>query len=56
VYADELHVKNQPMHRYDIYEQNLDWFRFWLKGEEDPARQKVSQYERWRRLREDSIR
>ena len=51
VYTNELHVKNQPMHRYEIYERNLDWFRFWLKGEEDPAPQKASQYERWRELR-----
>ena len=31
---------NQPKHRYQIYERNLDWFRFWLKSEEsdDPGK------------------
>lgn len=54
IYPDELHVKNQPAHRLQIYERNLDWFRFWLKGEEgsDPA--KVEQYRRWKQLRERS--
>lgn len=52
VYANELHVKNQPMHRYEIYERNLDWFKFWLKGEESPAAFKSQQYRRWRNLRD----
>jgi dipeptidyl aminopeptidase/acylaminoacyl peptidase len=56
VYTNELHVKNQPMHRYEIYERNVDWFRFWLKDEENPAPQKASVYHRWRQLRENSIR
>lgn len=30
---------------------NVDWFRFWLKGEEDPDPGKVDQYIRWRALR-----
>jgi len=51
VYASELHIKNQPKHRYEIYERNLDWFKFWLKGEEDPDAAKAEQYKRWRELR-----
>jgi dipeptidyl aminopeptidase/acylaminoacyl peptidase len=51
IYPNELHRKNQPMHRLEIYERNLDWFRFWLEGEEDPSPDKVEQYERWRGLR-----
>jgi len=27
---------------------NVDWFRFWLKGEQDPDPGKVDQYVRWR--------
>lgn len=54
IYANELHVKNQPKHRYEIYERNLDWFRFWLQGKEDMASAKSQQYARWRKLREDS--
>jgi dipeptidyl aminopeptidase/acylaminoacyl peptidase len=51
IYPDELHVVNQPKHRYQIYERNLDWFRFWLKGEEDANPAKADQYIRWRELR-----
>jgi dipeptidyl aminopeptidase/acylaminoacyl peptidase len=51
IYANELHIKNQTKHRYEIYERNLDWFRFWLKGEEDPDPSKAGQYTRWREMR-----
>jgi hypothetical protein len=30
----------------------VDWFCFWLKGEEDPDPAKVGQYQRWRELKE----
>jgi hypothetical protein len=52
VYPDEYHQKIQPKHRYSVYLRNVDWFRFWLKGEEDPDPAKKEQYERWRKLRE----
>ncbi len=51
IYPNELHVRNQPRHRFEIYERNLDWFLFWLKREERPAPEKTGQYDRWRRLR-----
>ncbi len=51
IYPNELHHINQPKHRYQIYERNLDWFRFWLKFEESPDPVKSEQYERWRQLR-----
>ncbi len=51
VYADEMHVKNQPKHRYEIYQRNLDWFMFWLQGKENTDSDK-RQYERWRTMRE----
>jgi dipeptidyl aminopeptidase/acylaminoacyl peptidase len=51
VFADELHIKYQPAHKRASYERNLDWFRFWLKGEEDPVPGKADQYRRWRALR-----
>jgi dipeptidyl aminopeptidase/acylaminoacyl peptidase len=52
IYPNELHVRNQPRHRLEIYDRNLDWFRFWLKDEEtsDPA--KADQFARWRKLRQ----
>jgi len=51
IYPNELHEKYQPRHRLEIYERNLDWFRFWLKSEEDPNPAKSAQYVRWRKLR-----
>lgn len=51
VFADELHIKYQPAHKYASYERTLDWYRFWLKGEEDAAPEKIEQYRRWRKLR-----
>jgi dipeptidyl aminopeptidase/acylaminoacyl peptidase len=52
IYPNEYHVKVQPRHRLSVYERNVDWFRFWLKGEEDPDPSKGEQYARWRKLRE----
>lgn len=51
VYPDERHVKRWPSHRCAIYERNVDWLNFWLKGEEDPDPAKAEQYARWRELR-----
>jgi dipeptidyl aminopeptidase/acylaminoacyl peptidase len=51
VFADELHIKYQPAHKRASYERNLDWYRFWLKGEEDDAPAKAGQHLRWRQLR-----
>jgi dipeptidyl aminopeptidase/acylaminoacyl peptidase len=50
-FADEIHIKYQPAHKHAVYERNLDWYRFWLKGEEDPAPRKSGRYIRWRSLR-----
>jgi hypothetical protein len=33
VFPNEHHVKWEPVHRLAIYQRNLDWFGFWLKGE-----------------------
>jgi dipeptidyl aminopeptidase/acylaminoacyl peptidase len=51
VFIDEHHVKWQPAHRLEIYERNIDWFRFWLKGEENLSAEKSAQYERWNTMR-----
>lgn len=51
VYPDEWHLKVQPVHRLRVYQRNVDWFRFWLMGAEDPADDKREQYARWRSLR-----
>jgi hypothetical protein len=39
-----------PLRQYAM-QRNVDWYRFWLKGEEDPDPSKAEQYKRWRELR-----
>ncbi|MDH5822707.1 Atxe2 family lasso peptide isopeptidase [Luteimonas sp. RD2P54] len=51
VFPHEPHLKFQPRHKLAIYLRNLDWFRFWLQGEEDPAAAKREQYMHWREMR-----
>lgn len=48
VFPNEHHVKWQPRHRLAVYERNIDWFAFWLRGEEDPNPSKAIQYRHWR--------
>ena len=45
------HILVQPAHRYLSQQMTVDWFRFWLKGFEDPDPTKTAQYRRWRELR-----
>ncbi len=45
------HILVKPWDRLISQEGTLDWFRFWLKGEEDPDPAKADQYTRWRELR-----
>ena len=47
VFPDEPHQKFQPRHKLAAYERNLDWFRYWLQGHEDPSPAKVEQYRHW---------
>jgi dipeptidyl aminopeptidase/acylaminoacyl peptidase len=55
VYPEEDHqIFAYPSHRAFIYQRNVDWFRFWLQGFEDPAAVKSEQYIRWRKMREES--
>ncbi|ODU35106.1 Atxe2 family lasso peptide isopeptidase [Sphingopyxis sp. SCN 67-31] len=44
------HIKVEPRQKLAAYQRNLDWFRFWLKGEIDPDPAKREQYRRWRQL------
>jgi hypothetical protein len=39
------------MERLTSQQTNVDWFRFWLHGYEDPDPAKAAQYRRWERLR-----
>lgn len=51
VFADEPHIKTQPVHQYAVNARNLDWYKFWLADFEDPNPQKQARYARWRALR-----
>lgn len=52
VFPNETHLKFMPRHKLAAYERNLDWFRFWLLGQEDEEPTKADQYTRWRLMRE----
>ncbi len=45
------HLLVKPWERMISQQGNVDWFSFWLKGEEDPDPTKAEQYARWRELR-----
>lgn len=51
VFPNEPHNKFQPRHKLAVYTRNLDWFRFWLLGLEDPYPAKTLQYTHWRAMR-----
>ena len=46
-----IHTLIRPRDRMISQQGNVDWFCFWLKGEEDPDPAKAEQYARWRELR-----
>jgi hypothetical protein len=48
---DAVHILVKPWERLTSQQGNVDWFCFWLRNEEDPARSKIDQYTRWRELR-----
>lgn len=52
VFPHAAHNKSQPRQKLAVYERNLDWFRFWLLGQEDPSADKAGQYGYWRTMRE----
>src|SRR5262249_48205342 len=45
------HILERPWERMVSQGGDVDWFCFWLKGEEDPDPAKAEQYKRWRELR-----
>jgi len=48
---DGEHILQKPWDRMVSQQGNVDWFCFWLKGEEDTDPAKAEQYSRWRELR-----
>ena len=55
VFPDEYHVKWQPAHRLAIYERNLDWFDFWLRGAESSSPGRQAELARWRMWRDKRL-
>jgi len=52
IYMPEgTHILEKPWDRMISQQGNVDWFCFWLKGEEDPDPAKADQYKRWHNLR-----
>jgi hypothetical protein len=49
---DAVHLLEKPSDRWIAEEGIVDWYCFWLKGEEDDNPRKASQYARWRMLRD----
>ena len=49
---DAPHVLIQPRHRYLSQQEAVDWFAFWLNGQEDSDPAKLAKYTRWRKLRD----
>jgi dipeptidyl aminopeptidase/acylaminoacyl peptidase len=45
------HELVKPWQRRFSLQGNLDWFRFWLLGQEDGLEGKRAQYDRWRKLK-----
>jgi hypothetical protein len=50
-YPMEEHAPEHPKARLATMQRNVDWYRFWLKDEEDSDPAKAEQYKRWRELR-----
>jgi dipeptidyl aminopeptidase/acylaminoacyl peptidase len=51
IYPNSGHNLSAPELMRESAERNLDWFRFWLQGSEDPAESKADQFRRWREMR-----
>jgi dipeptidyl aminopeptidase/acylaminoacyl peptidase len=54
VYPKTQHNPNLPAIQRESANRNLDWFAFWLSGQESPGDGKAAQYERWKKLRSES--
>ena len=50
---DAPHILVKPWERRTSQQGAVDWFSYWLKGEEDSDPAKSEQYARWRELRKE---
>jgi dipeptidyl aminopeptidase/acylaminoacyl peptidase len=47
---DGAHILQRPWERMVSQQGNVDWFAFWLKGDQDPDPSKAAQYARWHQM------
>ena len=50
-FPDGQHILQRPLDRFTSQQGNVDWFRFWLEGYEDPDPSKREQYRRWEQMK-----
>lgn len=55
VVGSSQHILTNPAARMASQGGTVDWFRFWLKGEEDPSPDKAGEYVRWRNMRQQQL-
>ena len=51
IYPKTQHNPSLPVIQRESANRNLDWFAFWLNGEEHAGAEKADQYQRWKGLR-----
>jgi dipeptidyl aminopeptidase/acylaminoacyl peptidase len=49
------HILQRPSDRMISQQGSVDWFSFWLNGEQDSDPQKANQYARWKAMRAQSV-
>jgi dipeptidyl aminopeptidase/acylaminoacyl peptidase len=50
-FPEGQHIHQKPLERLTSQQGNVDWFRFWLQGYEDPDNSKRGEYRRWEEMR-----
>jgi len=55
VLKDGSHILQKPWDRMVSQQGNVDWFAFWLLGDEDSNKDKTDEYARWRDLRSKAL-
>jgi dipeptidyl aminopeptidase/acylaminoacyl peptidase len=51
-FPNGTHIHQRPLERLESQQGDVDWFRFWLKGEVDPDPSKRTQYKLWAQMRQ----
>jgi dipeptidyl aminopeptidase/acylaminoacyl peptidase len=46
------HILQKPLERFASQQGNVDWFRFWLQGDEEQYPARHGEYEQWRAMRQ----